>query len=109
MSGAILRKEAKDVACEEWGWVAGRVFSFCKSDVTKVAEFGIGVSARTLVSFTGYEEGSDRNMMTYEISKVPSKSIYIYHHLFTSVNDSEMITQNFLRPATNHRYFLFIL
>ena len=46
----------------------------------------------TISAVTGAEEGSNRNMITNDMSKVPSKGIYIDHHLFTSVNDSEMIT-----------------
>ena len=48
MSGAILRKVVKEVAFEEQGWVAGRVFRLCNIDVTEVSEFGSGVSTRTL-------------------------------------------------------------
>ena len=81
----------KYVDCEEWGWVAGRVVSFCNIDVTKVAEFGCGISARTLGEVMVAEEGSDINMMTKYTSKAPSKSIYINHRIFNSVNDSEMI------------------
>ena len=36
MSGYILRKLVKDVACEEWGWVAERVVRFYNLDVTEV-------------------------------------------------------------------------
>ena len=104
MGDYISRKAVKDVACEEWGWVARRVVGFCNLDVTGVAEFGSGASARTLGSVARSEEGSDSNMMTNEMSKAPSKSIYIYHNLVTYVNDSEMTTQNFLRPETNHWY-----
>ena len=78
----------KGITCEEWGWVSGKVVVFCNLDVTDVAEFGSGVSMRTLGSFTGSEEGSDGNMMANDISKAPSKSIYIYHHRFTSLNYS---------------------
>ena len=72
MSGVILRKSVKDVTCEEWEWVAGRVVSLYNLDVTEVAELGSGVSARTLVLVAGAEEVSDRNMMTNEMSKFPS-------------------------------------
>ena len=108
MSGDILEKVVKDVACEQWGWVAGRVVGFFNLDVTEVAEFGSGINARTLGLVTGSEEGSDSNMITNEMSKVSSNTIYIYHHLVTSVNDSEMINQEFLRPATNYWYFPFV-
>ena len=108
MSGDILEKVVKDVACEQWGWVAGRVVGFFNLDVTEVAEFGSGVRTRALSSVVGVEEGSNSNMTNNEISKAPSKSIYIYHNIATFVNNSEMITQNLLRPATNHRYCTFI-
>ena len=108
MSGAILRKTVNAVACDEWGWVDGRVFGFYNLDVNEISELGSGVSARTLGSVAGAEEGSDINMMTNEISKEPSKSVNIYYHLVTSVNNSEMITQKFLFPATNHQYCPFI-
>ena len=65
----------KDVACEEWGWFARRVFNFCNLDVTKVAKFGSGVTMRALCSVVISEEGSNCNMMTNEMSKIPSKSI----------------------------------
>ena len=68
------------------------VVSFCNLDVTKVDEFGSGVNVRTLGSFAGAEEVSDSNIMTNEMPKAPSESIYIYHHIITYVNDSEMIT-----------------
>ena len=100
MSGDILIKAVKDVACEEWGWVNGRVVSFFNLDVTQVAEFCSGVSARTLGLVAGAGESRDSNMITNKISKEPSNSIYIYHHLVTYMNDSEMINQKFLRPAT---------
>ena len=108
MSGAIMRKAVKDVSCEEWGWVAGRVVSFYNLEFIEVAEFGSGISARTLGSVAGDEEVSDSNMMTDYMSKEPSKSIYIYHHLVTSVSYSEMINQNFLCPVKNHRYCPFV-
>ena len=88
MSGAIFRKAVKDVACEERGWVAGRVVSFCNLGVTVVAEFGISISARTLGSVLVSEEGSDSNIITNEMYKAPSKSIYIYHHRVTYMNYS---------------------
>ena len=69
-----------------------RVFSFCNLDVTEVAEFVIGVSARTLGAVAGADEGSNSNIMNNDRSKEPSKSIYINNHCVTSVNDSEMIT-----------------
>ena len=75
MIGSILRKLMKDVACEEWGWVDGRVVYFCNLNLTKVAEFGSGVSARTLGSVAGAEESSNSNIMINEMSKDPSKSI----------------------------------
>ena len=78
MSGDILRKSVKDVASEERGWVAGIVVSFCNINVTEVAEFGSGINARTLGLVTGSEEGSDSNMITNEMSKVSSNTIYIY-------------------------------
>ena len=108
MRGAILRKAVKDIACEESQWVTGRVVGFCNIDVTKIAEFGSSVSARTLGSVTGSEQGRDKNIMANNMSKYPSKSIYIYHNLVTSVNYSEMITPKSLHPATNHWYFPFI-
>ena len=92
MGGTILRKEVKDVAGEEWGWVAGRVVSFCNLEVTKVAEFGSSVSLRTLGLVTGAEEDRDINMMTNGMSDSQSKSIYINHHLVNSVKNIEMIT-----------------
>ena len=49
MSGDILRRLAKGVACKEWGWVYGRMISFCNIDVTKVDESGSGVRGRFLV------------------------------------------------------------
>ena len=85
MRVAILRKAVKDVACEELGWVAGRVVGFFNLDITEVDEFGSGISARTLGLVAGAKEGSNNNMVTNEMSKSPSKSIYIYHHLITSV------------------------
>ena len=108
MSGAITRKAVKDVTCEEWGWVAGRVVSFCNLDVTEVFEFGSGVSTRALGLVVGDEEGSDRNMTTNNMYKAPSKNIFISHYLVTYVNNSEMTTQKFLRPETNHWHCLFI-
>ena len=108
MSGAILRKLVKDIACEEWEWVAGKFVNLYNLDVAEVAEFGSGISAGTLGSVAVAEEGSDINIMTNEMSKVPGKSIYIYHHLVTSVKDNEMITQKFLRLATNHQYYPFV-
>ena len=101
-------KAMKDIACEEWGWVAERVVGFCNLDVTKVAKFGSGVSMRTLGLVVGSEEGSDNNMMTNDMYKAQSKSIYVYYYIVTSVNDSEMITQNFLLPERNHRYYPFV-
>ena len=92
MKGNILRKAVKDVNCEERGWVARKIFSFYNIDVTKVAEFGSSASTRRIGAVTGYEENIDINMMTNDISKVPSKIIYIENHFFTSMNDSEMIT-----------------
>ena len=59
MSSAILRKDVKEVACEEWGWFAERVVSLCNLDVTEFTEFGSGISARTLCAVTGAEEGSN--------------------------------------------------
>ena len=109
MSGDILIKVLKNVACGEWGWVAGRVVSFCNLDIAKVGEFSSCVSARMLSLVTVSEEGSDSNMMTNYIFKAPSKSIYIYHNIITSVKNSEIITQKFLRPTTNHWYFTCIL
>ena len=50
-----LEKLVMGVACEECGWVARGVVSFCNLDVIKVAEFGSSVSARTLVLVTGAE------------------------------------------------------
>ena len=99
----------KDVACEEWGGVARIIASFYHLDVTEAAEFGSGVSVRMLESVAGDEEVIYSNMITNEISKSPSNSIYIYHNLLTSLNDSEMINQKFVRPLTNHWYFPFIL
>ena len=96
MSGAILRKSVKDVACEYWGWVAGRVVIFCNFYVNKVTEFGSGVIAKMLISVVGAEEVSNSNKITNGMSKTPSKSIYIYHHIVSSINDSDMIIQNFL-------------
>ena len=81
----------KEVAYEEWGWVSGRVVSLCNIGATKVTEFVSSVSARALGSITGDEEGRDSNMMTNDISRSRSKSIYIDHNLVTSVNDSEII------------------
>ena len=92
MSSAIWIKVVKDVAFEGWGWVAGRVISFFNIEVTEVDEFGNSISARTLGSVAGAEEGSNRNMMTNGIYKAPSKSIYTSHYLVTSVNNSERIT-----------------
>ena len=92
MRGDILRKEVKSLICEEWGWVTGRVVSFCNIEVTNVTDFGSSVSARMLETVAVYEEESNRNKMTYEMSKAPSKSIYIDHNFVTSVIDSEMIT-----------------
>ena len=92
MSGDILRKAVKDVDSAEWGWVTGRVVSFCNPGVTKFAEFGSGISARELDTVAGSEEVSGSNMMTNEMSKAPSYSIYTDHHIVTSVIDSEMIT-----------------
>ena len=81
-----------DVACEEMGWVSGRVISFSNLDVTKVAEHGSSVSARTLDSVALAEEGSDSNKKTTKISKVPINIIYINFHIVNSLKDSEMIT-----------------
>ena len=92
MIGDILRKAVKDVACEEWGWVSGRVVIFCNIDVTKVTEFSNGVRMRIIGLVTVDEDVIDRNMMTNEMTKSLSKSIYIDHNIVTSVNDSEMIT-----------------
>ena len=55
MSGAILIKLVNYVLCEEWGWFAGKVVSFCNLDVTKVAEFYSVVSARMLGAVVGDE------------------------------------------------------
>ena len=82
----------KDVTCEEWGWVAGRVVSFCNLDVTEVAEFGSGTSVRTLDVVAGAEEGININMVTNDKSKAPIKKLYINHHIVNSMNDSELIT-----------------
>ena len=82
MSGAILRKAVKDVPCEKWGWVSGRVISLCNINVTKVAEFGSGVRMRMLGLVAGSEEVSNSNMMTDDMSKAPSKIIYIEHHFY---------------------------
>ena len=71
----------KDVACEEWGWVAVRVVSFCNLYITYVTELGSDISAITLGVVARDEEGSDSNMMTTYMYKVPSKSIYIDHRL----------------------------
>ena len=57
----------KDVACEEWGWVSGRVVSLCNIDVIEVAEFGNVISARTLGSVAVAEEGRNINIMTNEM------------------------------------------
>ena len=92
MSGAIIRKAVKDIACENWRWVAGRFSSFCNIDVTKVAEFNNGVSVRTLGAVMGAEEVRNGNVMTNEMSKAPSKNIYIDNHLVSYVSNSEMIT-----------------
>ena len=102
MIGVILREAVKNIACEEWEWVAVMVVSFCNIDVTKVSEFVSVISARMLGSVSEAEEGSDINIMKNDITKEPNNSIYIYHYLVTSVNDSEMITQKFLRPDKNH-------
>ena len=59
------------------GWVPGRVVSFCNLDVTKVAEFGSGVSARMLGTFLEAEEVININIMTKEMSKALSNRIYI--------------------------------
>ena len=59
MSVSILRKAVKDVSCNEWGWVDGRVVSLCNLDVTEFTEFGSGIGARTLCAVAGAEEGSD--------------------------------------------------
>ena len=64
MSGIILRKLMKDIASEEWGWVAGRFVNLYNLDVAEVAEFGSSVSVRTLGAVMGSEEVSDSNMMT---------------------------------------------
>ena len=92
MSSNILRKDVKEVACEEWGWVAERVVSLCNLDVTEVAVFGSGISAKTLGAVAGSEESSYINMMANEMSKVTIKSIYIDHHLVNSVKYSETTT-----------------
>ena len=65
----------KYIACEERGWVAGRVVGFCNLYVTEVAESGSGVSMRTLGSVAGYEEISHIIMMNKDMSKELSKSI----------------------------------
>ena len=88
MRGAIAIKAVKDVACEEWGQVAGRVVSFCNIDVTEIAKFGSGIIARIIGLFTGSEKGRDRNFMTNEINKLLIENIYIYHHLVTYVKNS---------------------
>ena len=92
MSGSILLKVMKDVSCQEWGWVTGRIFSLCNLDVTQVAEFGSSVSVRTLGAVMGSEEVSDSNMMTNYIYKTPSNILYIDHHLVTYENDGQMLT-----------------
>ena len=74
------------------GPVSGKIVSFCNIDVTEVSEFCSGVSARTLGAVTGDEWGSDSNMMTNQMLKAPSKSIYICHLLDIFVNDSEVLT-----------------
>ena len=88
MIGAILIKVVKYIVCEECGWVAEWIVSFCNLNVTKLAQFGSGVSTRTIGAVADAAEGSDSNMMTNKMSKEPSKSIYINHHLVTSLNDS---------------------
>ena len=82
----------KGVACKEWGWVTGRVFSFYNIEFTKVAAFGSGVSKRTLGAVVGAEDVRNINTMTNDMPKAPSKSIYINHHIVTSVNDNKMAT-----------------
>ena len=74
------------------GPVSGKIVSFCDIYVTGVSELGIGISARTLGAVTGDEWGSDSNMMTNQMLKAPSKSIYICHLLDIFVNDSEVLT-----------------
>ena len=88
MRGASLRKALKDVDCEEWGWVSGRVVSLCNIDVTEVTKFGSFVSARTQGAVAGTEGGRNSNIMTTKMSKALSKSIYINHHFKTSVNNN---------------------
>ena len=62
----------KDVACEEWGWVSGRVVSLCNIGATKVTEFVSSVSARALGSITGDEEGSN--------SMSSQEDLFVYHN-----------------------------
>ena len=81
----------KDVACEGWGSVPRRVFSFCNLDFTKVAEFSSSISARKFGAVVGTDEGSNFNMTNNEIPKAPSKSIYMEHYLVTFVNNRKMI------------------
>ena len=80
------------VISEELGFVARRLFCFYNIDVTVVAEFGIGVSTRTLGAVPGAEKVGNSNMTTTDTFKAPSKIIYIDHNFVTSFNDSEMIT-----------------
>ena len=94
MSGIILRKSMKDIASEEWGWVAGRVVSFCNLDVNQVSKFGNGVSTRTLGKVTGSEEDSNINVIINDIAKAPIKSIYINHNLVNSVNNRLVTAQD---------------
>ena len=66
-------------------------FFFCNLDINEVSEFGSGVSARALGAVAGYEEDRNSNIMTNDISKLPSNSINIYHNFVTYIKDSEMI------------------
>ena len=84
----------KDIVCEKWGWVTGRVVSFYNIDVTKVSEFGGNISVRTIGAIAGAEQrsNSNSNMMTNNNPKALIKSIYINHNFSTSVHHSKMIT-----------------
>ena len=65
----------------------GGEFLVCNLDFTEVSEFGSSIIARALGLVAGSEEDSDSNMTTNEMTKVPSKSIYIGNNLVTSVDD----------------------
>ena len=69
-------------------------FFFCNLDINEVSEFGSGVSARALGAVAGYEEDRNSNIMTNDISKLPSNSINIYHNFVTYIKDSEMIKKS---------------